>query len=31
MNPIALEVVLLALSALSFWALDRYVIGCEKV
>ena len=31
MNPIVLELSLLALTAVSFWLLDRYVIGCEKI
>jgi uncharacterized membrane protein len=31
MNPVAVEVGLLILTALSFWLLDRYVIGCEKI
>jgi len=31
MNPIALEIGLVLLAAVSFWLLDRYVIGCEKV
>ncbi len=31
MNPIALELSLILLTAVSFWLLDRYVIGCEKV
>jgi hypothetical protein len=26
-----LEPALIVLTAASFWALDRYVIGCEKV
>ena len=26
-----LELGLLVLTALSFWLLDRYVIGCEKI
>jgi uncharacterized membrane protein len=31
MNTIAIELGLLVLTALSFWLLDRYVIGCEKI
>jgi hypothetical protein len=31
MNPLVLEAGLVALSALSFWLLDRYVLGCEKI
>jgi hypothetical protein len=31
MNPVVLELVLLIVTALSFWLLDRYVIGCEKI
>ena len=31
MNPIVLELGLIVLTAVSFWLLDRYVIGCEKV
>ena len=31
MNPYLLELGLLVLTALSFWLLDRYVIGCEKI
>jgi uncharacterized membrane protein len=31
MNPIVLEIGLAALTAISFWLLDRYVIGCENV
>jgi hypothetical protein len=31
MNPIPLELCLIALSALSFWLLDRYVLGCEQI
>jgi len=30
-NPIVLELALVVLSAVSFWLLDRYVIGCEKI
>jgi hypothetical protein len=26
-----LELSLLLLTAISFWLLDRYVIGCEKI
>jgi hypothetical protein len=31
MNPIVIELGLLFLTAVSFWLLDRYVIGCEKI
>ena len=31
MNPVVVELSLLVLTALSFWLLDRYVTGCEKV
>jgi hypothetical protein len=31
MNPLVLELALIALTTVSFWALDRYVIGCEMV
>jgi hypothetical protein len=31
LSPMILEPALLALSALCFWLLDRYVIGLEKV
>jgi len=31
MNPVILEVTLIVLSLVSFWLLDRYVIGCERV
>lgn len=31
MQTLVLELALLALSALSFWLLDRYVAGCEKI
>jgi hypothetical protein len=31
MNPFVLEVALAVLTALSFWLLDRYVSGCEKI
>jgi uncharacterized membrane protein len=31
MNPIVLEAGLVVLTAVSFWILDRYVIGCEHV
>ncbi len=31
MNPVVLEIGLVLLSAVSFWLLDRYVIGCEKI
>ncbi len=31
MTTPVLELALIALSALCFWLLDRYVIGCENV
>jgi len=31
MNAFVLEVGLLVLTVISFWLLDRYVIGCELV
>ena len=31
MNPYLLEVGLIVLTIVSFWLLDRYVIGCEKI
>ncbi len=31
MNPELVELGVLVLGALSFWLLDRYVIGCEKI
>jgi uncharacterized membrane protein len=31
MNPVVLELGILVLTAISFWLLDRYVIGCENV
>ena len=31
MNPVFLEIVLVALTAVCFWSLDRYVLGCEMV
>lgn len=31
MNSELVEVGVLVLTALSFWLLDRYVIGCESV
>jgi hypothetical protein len=31
MNPFVLELALVVLTAVSFWLLDRYVIGCEKI
>jgi hypothetical protein len=30
-NSLELEIALVALTALSFWLLDRYVLGCEKI
>jgi uncharacterized membrane protein len=31
MNPFVLEAGLVVLTAVSFWLLDRYVIGCAKI
>lgn len=31
MNPLVLEVGLVVLSAVCFWLLDRYVIGCGRL
>jgi hypothetical protein len=31
MNGVALEVMLAAITVVSFWLLDRYVIACEKL
>jgi uncharacterized membrane protein len=31
MNPLVLEAGLVVLTVISFWLLDRYVIGCEKI
>ena len=31
MNPLLLEAGLVVLGAVSFWLLDRYVLGCEKI
>jgi hypothetical protein len=31
MNPLVLEAALVLLSALSFWLLDRYVVGLERL
>ncbi len=31
MSPAALEAGLVVLTAVSFWLLDRYVLGCEKI
>lgn len=31
MSPLVLEVGLVLLSAVSFWLLDRYVIGCARI
>lgn len=30
-NALVLEVALLAITAVSFWLLDRYVVACEKI
>ena len=31
MSPVVLEIALAGLTALSFWLLDRYVLGCETL
>jgi hypothetical protein len=31
MNAVVLELALLAVTAVSFWLLDRYVAGCDNV
>lgn len=31
MNPLLLEILLVALTATCFWSLDRYVMGCDNV
>ncbi len=31
MNDIVVELSLLVITAVSFWLLDRYVIGCERI
>jgi len=31
MNPVVVELGLIVLTAISFWLLDAYVIGCEKI
>jgi uncharacterized membrane protein len=31
LSAIVLELGLLVLTAVSFWLLDRYVIGCDKI
>jgi hypothetical protein len=31
MNPFVLEAFLVVLTALCFWLLDRYVIGCGRI
>ncbi len=31
MNSLLLEAGLVVLAGLSFWLLDRYVLGCEKI
>jgi uncharacterized membrane protein len=31
MNAFVIEAGLVVLTAVSFWLLDRYVIGCERV
>jgi hypothetical protein len=31
MNPLVLEAALVILSVVSFWLLDRYVIGLERI
>jgi len=30
-NALQLELSLLVLTAVSFWLLDRYVLGCERI
>jgi len=30
-NPALVEIALAVLTAISFWLLDRYVIGCERL
>ncbi len=31
MNPFVLEAGLVVLTVVSFWLLDRYVVGCESI
>jgi hypothetical protein len=31
MNPVLLEIMLVSLTAICFWSLDRYVVGCDNV
>jgi hypothetical protein len=31
MNPLLLEVSLVVLSAVCFWLLDRYIVGCSHI
>jgi uncharacterized membrane protein len=31
MNPLAIEAALVVLTAVSFWLLDRYVVGLERL
>jgi len=31
MNSVVLELGLIVLTAVSFWVLDRYVIGCDRL
>jgi hypothetical protein len=31
MNTVVLEIGLLLLSAVTFWVLDRYVVGCDTI
>jgi hypothetical protein len=31
MNPVVLEIGLLVLTAVSFFLLDRYVVGCDRI
>jgi hypothetical protein len=31
MNPLVLEAALVLLSAVSFWLLDRYVVGLDRL
>jgi len=31
MTPLVVEIGLVVVTAISFWLLDRYVIGCERL
>jgi len=31
MPPLVVEIMVVALTAASFWILDRYVVGCERL